>query len=63
MIFKKGINRRFVSQTDKFLHFFDEDHPEKSESQQHEIQKAARVSHMRDTPDYQSSDEASWQGL
>lgn len=40
--------KNFVSETDKFLKKFDNEHHELTENQQHEIDKNARIHQLRD---------------
>ena len=42
------IDKRYVSPIDKFLQQFDQDHPEKSASQQKEIEKHRIIAEKRD---------------
>lgn len=46
-MFKKRM-RYYVSDIDQFLKDFDHNHPEKTESQRHEIKKHERVFRKRD---------------
>jgi len=41
----------FVSEVDQFLQGYDEAHPDKSPSQQQEINKHQRIAEQRDNPD------------
>ncbi len=43
------LKREFVSEIDDFLTQFDQSHPEKSQSQQKEIAKHARIAQLRDS--------------
>ena len=42
------LKRAYVSEIDDFLTQFDQSHPEKSQSQQKEIAKHARIAQLRD---------------
>lgn len=42
------LKRQFVSEIDNFLTQFDQSHPEKSQSQEKEIAKHARIAQLRD---------------
>jgi len=59
--FKQFLNRRlhkhYISETDRFLATFDQEHPEKSASQKTEIKKYERINQLRDkvTPQVPSS--------
>ena len=44
------IDKKFVSEYDKFLRKFDQEHPQKSASQLKEITKAQRIAKLRDDP-------------
>ena len=44
----KPIKRNYISEIDQFLKEFDQQHPEKSASQQKEIAKHQRISALRD---------------
>ncbi len=43
-----GFDKHPPSELDNFLNDFDQQHPEKSSSQQHEISKHARIAQLRD---------------
>ena len=43
------LKRQFVSEIDEFLTQFDQSHPEKSQSQQKEMAKHARIAQLRDS--------------
>lgn len=48
--YKEDIDKNFVSEYDRFLRAFDKEHPQKSASQQQEINKNARIAKKRDNP-------------
>ena len=47
---KDKVDRRYVSDLDKFLKEFDQQHPEPSASQAEEIKKHERLATLRDEP-------------
>jgi hypothetical protein len=49
---KPKILRHYVSEIDNFLTQFDQEHPERSLSQQKEVAKFQRIYHLRDDPEY-----------
>ncbi len=61
MLFKKRIDRSFVSELDQLLFQFDQDHPTKSAAQQAEINKANRVSNKRDNASYSADSRDFWE--
>ena len=44
----KSMQKKYTSDIDKLLQSFDKEHPEKSESQQKEIEKYDRIYKLRD---------------
>lgn len=46
----KKLLRNYVSPIDKFIHRFDEEHPQLSKSQLQEIEKYKRIYKLRDNP-------------
>lgn len=50
MMKKDKVDKNYVSELDVFLKRFDTQHPEKSHSQRREIEKAKRISTLRDDP-------------
>ncbi len=63
MLFKKRIDRSFVSELDHMLFQFDHDHPTKSAAQQTEIDKANRVSKKRDNVCYNADARDLWENF
>ncbi len=63
MLFKKRIERSFVSDLDQFLFQFDYDHPEKSPAQQAEIGKARRITQKRDNSTYTIETKDFWESF
>lgn len=63
MPFKKRIEKSFVSELDQMMFQFDHDHPEKSVSQQAEIDKATRVNRKRDHANYDLDRQDVWENF
>lgn len=63
MLFKKRIQRSYVSDLDGFLFQFDQEHANKSASQQAEITKSEHISYMRDTNNYETGLESLWENF
>ena len=59
------LKRQFVSEIDDFLIQFDQSHPEKSQSQQKEIAKHARIAQLRDgvSPVKSAENKEIWKGF
>lgn len=60
MLFKKRVDRSFVSELDQLLFQFDQDHPTKSAAQQAEIDKSKRVATKRDNACYDADAKGMW---
>ena len=63
MIFKKRIERSYVSELDDFLFQIDQNNIKKSTSTLAEISKSKRVSHMRDDATYDSNLKNLWENF
>lgn len=50
----------YVSEIDQFLQAFDQNHPEKSLSQEKEIAKYARIYRLRDNPEPEKTSAKLW---
>lgn len=58
-MFKKQ-DKNFVSELDVFLHQFDQQHPEKSASQQAEIDKHQYIAKLRDNKEREEGESLPW---
>ena len=60
---QQPILKYFVSEIDKFLQNFDQQHPEQSLSQHKEIEKYRRIYYLRDVSDRTNEIGKIWEGF